>query len=68
MAIPATALDSSGRVLRVATGSGPLSWSDTGTIDGIFDLNGNVSEWVTGIRLVYGELLLLTFLMYVPCF
>lgn len=41
---------------RVATGTGPLSWSDTGEINGIFDLNGNVWEWVIGIRLVKGEL------------
>ena len=41
---------------RVATGTGPVTWSDTGTIDGIFDLNGNVWEWLAGMRLVYGEL------------
>lgn len=44
------------RTGRVGTGTGPVSWSDTGTVDGIFDLNGNVWEWVAGIRLVYGEL------------
>ena len=55
-AIPSTSLDSSGRVQRVATGSGPMSWSDTGEVNGIWDLNGNVTEWVTGIRLVKGEL------------
>lgn len=43
-------------VCRVGTGTGPVSWSDTGTVDGIFDLNGNVWEWIAGIRLVYGEL------------
>lgn len=45
-----------GTTARVATGTGPLSWSDNGQIDGVWDLNGNVWEWVSGIRLVYGEL------------
>lgn len=40
---------------RVATGTGPLSWSHDGTPSGIWDLNGNVWEWVGGLRLVYGE-------------
>ena len=34
----------------------PLSWSDTGDLSGIWDLNGNVWEWVSGVRLVKGEL------------
>lgn len=41
---------------RVATGTGPMSWSHNNQIDGVWDLNGNVWEWVAGIRLVYGEL------------
>lgn len=41
---------------RVATGTGPITWSHNGGIDGIWDLNGNVSEWISGIRLVKGEL------------
>jgi hypothetical protein len=41
---------------RVATGTGPLTWSHNGQLDGIWDLNGNVWEWVSGLRLVYGEL------------
>jgi hypothetical protein len=41
---------------RVATGSGPASWAHDGTNDGIFDLNGNVYEWVGGLRLVDGEI------------
>ena len=45
-----------GKILRVLTGSGPLSWSHDGTHEGIWDLNGNVHEWVRGIRNVYGEL------------
>ncbi len=47
------------RTLRTATGTGPLSWSHDGTPSGIFDLNGNVWEWNTGVRFVYGELQLL---------
>jgi len=36
---------------RVATGSGPVAWSHDGSPFGIYDLNGNVSEWVGGLRL-----------------
>ena len=46
-------------IAHVATGTGPLSWSHDGTPSGIWDLNGNVSEWVGGIRLVKGELQIL---------
>ena len=55
IAIPKT-WDSDGQINHVATGTGPLTWSDDKTIAGIWDLNGNVWEWVAGIRLVYGEL------------
>lgn len=58
-AIPSMARDSSNRIQRVATGTGPLSWSHDGTPSGIWDLNGNVSEWVGGIRFVNGELQIL---------
>lgn len=47
---------SEGKVGRVATGTGPLTWSHNNAPDGIWDMNGNVSEWVGGIRMVYGEL------------
>lgn len=50
-----TSLDS-GKTGRVATGTGPLSWSHDGTPSGIWDLNGNVYEWVGGLRTVYGEI------------
>ena len=55
-AIPSMARDSSNRIQRVATGTGPLTWSHDGTPSGIWDLNGNVSEWVGGVRTVYGEI------------
>jgi len=43
-------------ICRVATGTGPLKWSHDGTPAGIWDLNGNVYEWVGGMRTVYGEI------------
>jgi hypothetical protein len=48
-----------GKTGRIATGSGPRetsAWSHNGTPMGIYDLNGNVSEWVSGLRLVDGEI------------
>lgn len=54
-AIP-TAYESDGKTARVATGTGPTSWSHDGTNQGIWDLNGNVWEWEAGIRYVNGEL------------
>lgn len=45
-----------GKTGRVATGSGPASWAHDGTNNGIFDLNGNVWEWVGGLRLNNGEI------------
>lgn len=54
-AVPATR-DGQGQILHVLTGTGPLTWSHDGTHEGIWDLNGNVAEWVGGIRTVYGEL------------
>lgn len=38
-----------------ATGSGPKSWFHNNDFSGIADLNGNVYEWVGGIRLNSGE-------------
>ena len=49
-------------ICRVATGSGPLTWSHNGRADGIWDLNGNVWEWCDGLRLMHGEVQLCT-----PC-
>jgi sulfatase modifying factor 1 len=39
---------------RVATGSGPVSWAHDGSPDGIYDLNGNVWEWLHGLKIVDG--------------
>lgn len=57
-AIPATygTGTDAGKIYHTATGTGPLTWSHDGTMKGIMDLNGNVSEWTGGIRTVYGEL------------
>ena len=54
--IPSMALDASGRPQRCATGSGPATWYHDHTPAGIADLNGNVSEWCDGMRLVLGEI------------
>lgn len=57
-AIP-TNYGSNGSVNRVATGTGPLTWSHDQTMAGIWDLNGNAWERQGGIRLVWGELQIL---------
>lgn len=54
-AIPAT-YGTDGRVNHTLTGTGPLTWSHDGTMKGIMDLSGNVSEWEGAYRTVYGEL------------
>ena len=58
-AIPSCARDANGKIQRVATGTGPLKWSHDQTPSGIWDLNGNVWEWVGGLRFVSGELQIL---------
>lgn len=42
---------------KVLTGSGPASWSHDGTTSGIYDLNGNIHEFVDGLRLVNGKIM-----------
>ena len=41
---------------RVATGSGPKSWAHNNDASGVWDLNGNVGEWIGGYRTVAGEI------------
>lgn len=41
---------------RTLTGSGPATWTHDHTPDGIHDINGNLLEWVGGVRWVDGEL------------
>lgn len=47
---------SSGQTGRTATGTGPVAWSSDGSPFGIYDLNGNVYEWVGGLRTNVGEI------------
>ncbi|MDD3231112.1 MAG: SUMF1/EgtB/PvdO family nonheme iron enzyme [Oscillospiraceae bacterium] len=44
---------------RVRTGTGPVTWSHNGEVTGIWDLNGNVYEWMGGYRTVAGEIQIL---------
>lgn len=41
---------------RTATGSGPVTWNHDHSAAGIADLCGNCWEWVSGTRLVNGEI------------
>ncbi len=51
--------DGNGTILHTATGSGPASWYHDNTSAGIADLNGNVWEWLGGLRLSDGEIQIL---------
>lgn len=59
IAIPAPGVQNQNRTARVLTGTGPVTWSHNGQMDGIFDMNGNVWEWVLGLRWVNGEVQIL---------
>jgi hypothetical protein len=41
---------------RTLTGSGPATWAHDHTTEGIYGLNGNVLEWMGGVRWMNGEL------------
>lgn len=45
-----------GLVNRTATGSGPVTWFHNHNVSGIADMTGNVWEWVSGLRLLNGEI------------
>lgn len=51
--------DTGDTIGRVATGTGPVTWSHNGEVTGIWDLNGNVWEWIGGYRTVDGEIQIL---------
>lgn len=46
----------SAKTARVFTGSGPATWGHDWTQFGIQDMNGNVTEWNGGMRLMDGEI------------
>lgn len=50
--------DGAGKTLKTLTGTGPATWSHDHTPSGIFDLNGNVLEWVDGLRIEEGQIYL----------
>ncbi|MBO5863424.1 MAG: SUMF1/EgtB/PvdO family nonheme iron enzyme [Paludibacteraceae bacterium] len=54
-----TTYNDAGRTVRVATGTGPVTWSHDKTMSGIWDMNGNVGEWQGGLRIVWGEVQIL---------
>lgn len=39
---------------RVFSGSGPKTWAHNHSPDGVYDMNGNVWEWVDGFKIVDG--------------
>lgn len=48
-----------GKINRTLTGSGRKSWYHDNTFAGIADLNGNIWEWCSGLRLNNGEIQIL---------
>jgi len=59
-ASPSAGHSTSTYATRTMTGTGPATWYHNKDLSGIADLMGNVWEWTGGIRLVYGELQVLT--------
>lgn len=53
---PSMARDSSNRIQRTATGSGPATWFHDGTRSGIADWVGDVWKWFSNMRIVDGEI------------
>lgn len=51
--------DNSGRINKILTGSGNESWYHNNVFAGIADLNGNIWEWCSGLRLNDGEIQML---------
>lgn len=51
-------IDSEIKLYSTLTGSGPVTWSHDASPFGVFDLVGNVSEWVDQMKLEEGELIL----------
>jgi hypothetical protein len=44
------------RAERVLSGTGPDTWTHDGTPYGIYDLNGNIWDFVSGFRVIDGEI------------
>ncbi|HPF86536.1 MAG TPA: hypothetical protein PK537_00615 [Candidatus Limiplasma sp.] len=40
----------------VLCGSGPAAWAHDNTVNGVYDLNGNLNEWDAGLRIMDGEI------------
>lgn len=55
IAAPITTI-TTGKIGYTAAGTGPLTWTHDGTPFGIYDLNGNIPEWVDGMKLVDGKI------------
>jgi hypothetical protein len=50
----------SDKIARVGCGTGPVSWAHDGTPWGVYDMNGNINEYVSGLRLGAGEIQIIT--------
>lgn len=46
----------SGKTAKVATGSGPATWSHDHTTAGVYDMNGNTWEWQSGLKIIGGKI------------